>query len=131
MRYINPASLTVPRGYNHGVLVPQGALLFVAGQIGSDRDRRLVSDRFTEQFDRALWNLLAVVEEAGGSARSIVRLTIFVTDKSEYLSELEGVGEAYRLRMGRHFPAMTLVEVKALLEPGAKVEIEGTAVVGE
>jgi enamine deaminase RidA (YjgF/YER057c/UK114 family) len=129
MRFINPASLAPPRGYTHGVLAPTGSLLFIAGQIGWDRDRRLVSARFTEQFDRALWNLLEVVEAAGGSAESIVRLTLFVTDKAEYLAEIEGVGEAYRLRMGRHFPAMTLVEVKALLEPGAKVEIEGTAVV--
>jgi enamine deaminase RidA (YjgF/YER057c/UK114 family) len=131
MRVLNPASLVVPRGFNHGVLVPPGTLLFIAGQIGVDRDGRLVGERFTEQFDRALWNVLEVVAEAGGSAASIVRLTMFVTDKAEYKSELEGVGEAYRLRMGRHFPAMTLVEVMSLLEPGAKVEIEGTAVVGE
>jgi enamine deaminase RidA (YjgF/YER057c/UK114 family) len=131
MRLINPTALPSPRGYNHGVLVPPGSLLFIAGQIGCDRDCRIVSDSFTEQFDRALWNLLSVVEEAGGSPRSVVRLTIFVTDKAEYLSERQTVGDAFRLRMGRHFPAMTLVEVKALVEPAAKVEIEGTAVVGE
>ncbi len=129
MRLINPSTLASPRGYTHGVLMAPGSLLCVAGQIGWDAERRLVSHRFAEQFDRALGNVLAIVAEAGGTPESIARLTIYVVDKSEYLAEIEDIGRVYRQRMGRHFPAMTLVEVKSLLEPGAKVEIEGTAVV--
>ena len=81
------------------------------------------------QFAQALTNVLAVVREAGGQPTSITRLLIFVTDKKEYSSALKNIGEAYRLLMGKHYPAMTLVEVSALLEDSAKVEIEATAVI--
>ncbi len=103
-------------------------MLFVAGQIGWDVAGRLVSHRFEEQFDQALANVLAVVQEAGGAAGSICRLTIYVVDKTEYVSAEKAIGERYRARMNRHYPAMTLVEVGGLLEPGARVEIEATAV---
>ena len=129
MKPINPASLARPRGYSHGIEA-SGRLLFVAGQIGWNEKAEIVSDRFEVQFDQALANVLAVVTEAGGSPESIVRLTIYVTDKSEYLAAQKAIGETYRARMGRHYPAMTLVEVKALLEPGARIEIEATAVLG-
>jgi enamine deaminase RidA (YjgF/YER057c/UK114 family) len=129
MKIINPESLGRPRGYANGVLADAaGRLLFVAGQIGWDENRRLVGDDFVEQFARALANVLAVVNEAGGSPERIARLTVYVTDKREYGERTREIGERWRSLMGRHFPAMTLVEVKGLLEDGAKVEIEATAV---
>ena len=124
---INPPELTEPKGYNHGVKA-EGALLFVAGQIGWDRGGRVVSDDFAEQFAQALENVLSVVRAAGGEASNITRLLIFVTDRSEYVSKVKDVGVAYRQLMGKHFPAMTLVEVSGLVEPLAKVEIEAMAV---
>lgn len=126
---INPASLAAPSGYNNGVLVESGSLLFVAGQIGWDRSRRIISDDFADQFALALENVLAVVREAGGDPTSIARLLIFVTDKKEYLSRLKDVGSAYKQLMGKHYPAMALVEVSALVEDLAKVEIEAIAVI--
>jgi enamine deaminase RidA (YjgF/YER057c/UK114 family) len=128
MKPVNPAGLAAPRGYSHGIEAT-GRLLFVAGQIGWNDRAELVSERFADQFDQALANVLTVVTAAGGSADSIVRLTIYVTNKSEYLSEQKAIGERYRGRMGQHYPAMTLVEVKSLLEEGARVEIEATAVI--
>jgi enamine deaminase RidA (YjgF/YER057c/UK114 family) len=126
---INPASLGRPRGYSNGLLTTPGArLLFIAGQVGWDEEQRLVSDDFVEQFERALRNLLAVVLEAGGAPGGVARLVVYVTDKREYAERTAEVGERWRAHMGRHFPAMTLVEVRSLLEDGAKVEIEGIAV---
>jgi enamine deaminase RidA (YjgF/YER057c/UK114 family) len=126
---IDPGTLGRPRGYSHGLLAPAGGrVLLVAGQIGWDGDQRLVGPGFVEQFERALANVLAVVRQAGGAAEHVGRLTIFVVDRQEYLQALEPVGEAYRRVLGRHYPAMSLVEVAALLEPGARVEIEATAV---
>ena len=128
-KLINPASLGKPKGFSNGVLAEApGRLLFVAGQIGWDEQQRIVSDHFVEQFDQALANVVAVVVEAGGTAEQIARLIIYVTDKGEYTLNLKAVGESYRARMGRHYPAMVLVEVKSLLEDAAKVEIEATAV---
>ncbi len=129
MKVINPASLGRPSGYSNGLLTPPGVrVLFIAGQIGWDESRRLVGEDFVEQFDRALSNVLAVVREAGGAPGSIGRMTVYVTDKREYAARLAAVGERWRALMGRHYPAMTLVEVSGLLEDGAKVEIEATAV---
>jgi len=130
MRAINPQELGAPKGYSNGQLAPAGSsLLFVAGQIGWDTDQQLVSDNFAAQFGQALTNVLTVVRAAGGQAEHIARLTIYVTDKQEYLADLRGLGEVYRRVLGRHFPAMTLVEVSALVEPGAKIEIEATAAI--
>lgn len=128
MKPINPATLAPPRGYSHGT-IGEGRVLFVAGQIGWNEHAELVSGRFVDQFDQALSNVLAVVSDAGGTAASVGRLTIYVVDKSEYLAATKEIGERYRARMGKHFPAMTLVEVKSLLEPGALVEIEATALI--
>ena len=129
MKTINPKSLGRPRGYSNGQLTGEGArLLFVAGQIGWDEGQRLVSDDFVEQFDRALRNVLAVVLEAGGAPGGVARLVVYVTDKREYLARTAEIGERWRALMGKHYPAMALVEVKGLLEDGAKVEIEGVAV---
>ena len=112
------------------MLTPAGGrLLFIAGQIAWDREQRIVSADFVEQFGQALANLVAVVMEAGGTPASITRLVVYVTDKAEYAARTAEVGERWRQLMGRHFPAMALVEVKGLLEPEAQVEIEGIAVI--
>lgn len=127
--FINPESLGAPRGYANGVLTEAGGrLLFVAGQVAWDQHQQIVSDDLVEQFDRALANVITIVTEAGGTASQIARLILYVVDKNEYRSKMKEIGEQYRARMGRHFPAMVLVEVKSLLEDGAKIEIEGTAV---
>ena len=129
LKFINPESLGRPRGYANGVLAPPGgALLFIAGQIGWDEGQRMVSADFVAQFERALLNVLAVVSEAGGAPEQIARLVVYVTDKVEYRARQSEIGACWRRHMGRHFPAMALVEVKALLEDDAKVEIEGIAV---
>lgn len=130
MKLINPEELGAPRGYSNGALAPAGAqILFVAGQIGWNREQELIAESFVGQFEQALRNVLAVVIAAGGASEDLARLTVFVTDREEYLADLQAVGQAYRRVMGRHFPAMSLVEVQALLEPGARVEIEGTAAI--
>jgi enamine deaminase RidA (YjgF/YER057c/UK114 family) len=129
---INPESLGKPRGYSNGVLSDtNGKLLFIAGQIAWNRDQQIVSADFVEQFDLALANLVTVVNEAGGSANDVARLVIYVTDKTEYVEQAAAVGERYRKHMGKHFPAMVLVEVKSLLDDAAKVEIEGIAVLNQ
>jgi enamine deaminase RidA (YjgF/YER057c/UK114 family) len=128
-KMINPQSLGAPHGYSNGVLADAaGKLLFVAGQIGCDQTHKIVSSDFVEQFDQALGNVLAVVSEAGGTAEQVTRLTIYVTNRSEYIERRRHVGERYRARMGKHFPAMAVLEVKGLLDPDAKVEIEAMAV---
>jgi enamine deaminase RidA (YjgF/YER057c/UK114 family) len=126
---VNPGSLAAPRGYSNGMLLGPGRVLFVAGQIGWNAKGELVSEEFVPQFRQALANVMDVVREAGGAAEHVGRLTIYVTDRARYLAALAEVGAAYRSVMGKHFPAMALVEVKALLEPRALVEIEGTAVI--
>jgi len=129
IKLINPESLGVPRGYSNGALSNPGArILFIAGQIAWDEQQRIVSDDLVEQFDRALGNVITVVAEAGGQPRMIARLIIYVTDKNEYRDRMKEIGECYRARMGKNFPAMVLVEVKGLLEDRARIEIEGTAV---
>ena len=128
---INPESLGSPHGYSNGVLSEGGGrLLFIAGQIAWDQNQRITTDDFVEQFDRALANVIAVVTQAGGTASDIARLVIYVTNKIEYRDRTSDVGERYRKHMGKHFPAMALVEVKGLLDDSAKVEIEGIAVLG-
>jgi enamine deaminase RidA (YjgF/YER057c/UK114 family) len=127
---VSPPGLARPRGYSHGILVPAGRrLLMVAGQVGWDAEERLAPGGFVPQFTQALENVMAVVREAGGAPDDIARLTIYVADRQQYLASSKEVGAAYRALMGRHFPAMALVEVAALLEPGALVEIEATAAV--
>ena len=129
LRFINPDALGSPRGYSNGVIAPPGAkLLFIAGQIAWDDEQRIVSTDFADQFERALFNVLVVVKEAGGKPENLARLLIYVTDKQEYLASQSEVGERWRTLMGRHFPTMALVEVKSLLEDDAKVEIEAIAI---
>ena len=127
--FINPESLGAPRGYANGVLTEAGGRwLFIAGQIAWNREQQLVSDDLVAQFDRALANVIAVVAEAGGQPDQIARLILYVTDKAEYKQRMKEIGERYRAQMGKHFPAMVLVEVKGLLEDGAQIEIEGIAI---
>jgi enamine deaminase RidA (YjgF/YER057c/UK114 family) len=126
---INPESLGAPKGYSNGVLTPAGGrILFVAGQVAWNEEQRVVSEDFALQFGQALKNVVTVVTAVGGGPEHLARMTIFVTSKDEYVAAAKAIGAAYRALMGRHYPAMTLVEIKALLEEGAKVEIEATAV---
>lgn len=127
---INPSELARPRGYNHGIKISGAAnLVFLGGQVGWNGEGRLVSESdIVLQFDQALKNILSVVQAAGGGAESIVKLNLYVTNKEAYLGAQRQLGESYRKHMGKHFPAMTLVEVRSLYEPGAMVEIDGMAV---
>ena len=128
-KLINPESLGAPRGYANGVLTEAGGrLLFISGQIGWNNQQQIVSDNLVEQFDLALANVITVVAEGGGTADRIARLIIYVVNKNEYKEHMKEIGERYRARMGKHFPAMVLVEVSGLLEDRAKIEIEGLAV---
>ena len=128
-KLINPQSLGAPSGYSNGLLTEaSGRLLFIAGQIAWNERHEIVSDDFVEQFDKALENVVAVVSEAGGNASDIARLIIYVTDKNVYRERTREVGERYRKHLGKHFPAMVLVQVAGLLDDAAKVEIEGIAV---
>jgi enamine deaminase RidA (YjgF/YER057c/UK114 family) len=128
-QFINPESLGAPRGYSNGILAEAGGrLLFVAGQIGWNQQQSLVSNDFAEQFNQALANVMTVVAAAGGKAENVARLVIYVVNKNEYTGRLREVGERYRVHMGGHYPAMALVEVKSLVDDGAKVEIEAIAV---
>ena len=128
MNIINPESLGAPRGYSNGILMPEGRILFVAGQIGWDRSHKL-KEGLTAQFMQSIQNVLEVVRTAGGSAENIGRMVIYIKDKNDYMKKKKEIGEAYRQLMGKHFPAMSLTVVKDLLEEGALVEIEATAVI--
>ena len=126
--FLQPKNWIYPKGYSNGV-VAEGRQVFIAGQIGWNERCELVNDDFVAQAERALSNIVAVLAEAGGEPRHLTRLTWFVTDKAAYVARQKEIGEAYRRAIGRHFPAMSLIVVAGLLEPGAKVEIEGTAVI--
>ncbi|MBX3200769.1 MAG: RidA family protein [Labilithrix sp.] len=123
---ITPAHFPKPRGYSNGV-VSQGRVLHIAGQIAWDKDARIVSPDFATQFLQALDNVIAVVREAGGATEHLVKLTAFVTDLDAYRAATPAIGEGWRARLGKYYPAMSLVKVAGLLEPGALVEIEGVA----
>lgn len=127
-RVVQPQGWPRPRGYSNG-MAGRGELLAVAGQIGWGTDEELVSELFAPQFRQALANVVDVVRAAGGAPDRIISLTIYVTDKREYVDQLADVGAAYRELIGKHFPAMALVEVAGLLEPGARVEIQALATV--
>jgi NAD(P)-dependent dehydrogenase (short-subunit alcohol dehydrogenase family)/enamine deaminase RidA (YjgF/YER057c/UK114 family) len=128
---INPTELGAPRGWNNGMLARAGGrTLFIAGQTARDASGRAPAGHFVAQFDLALGNALAVLRQAGGEPADIGRFTIYVTDMGQYRASLKLLGEVYRRRMGSHYPAMALVEVKSLVDPQAVVEIEATAVLG-
>jgi enamine deaminase RidA (YjgF/YER057c/UK114 family) len=128
MQFLQPEGWAPAKGFANGVAA-EGRLVFVAGQIGWNAKQQFKSDDFVAQVEQALRNIVAVLAEADAGPQHLVRLTWYVTDKREYLSRLGEVGEAYRRVIGRHFPAMALVQVVGLVEDRAKVEIEATAVV--
>ncbi len=130
MEILQPPGWRRPKGYSNGVAA-SGRMVFVAGQVGWNAQEEFESDVFAEQFRQALANIVAVLDEAGAGPEHIVRMTMYFTDKREYLSQLAEVGAAYRETIGRNYPAMAAVEVSALMEDRAKVEIEATAVVPE
>ena len=126
-RTLQPAGWAAPRGYANGV-VARGTFVVTAGQIGWDPATGRVEAGFVAQVDRALANVAAVLAEAGADPAHLVRLTWYVTDREAYLGATKEIGAAYRARFGRHFPAMAVAVVAGLLEEGAMVEIEATAV---
>jgi enamine deaminase RidA (YjgF/YER057c/UK114 family) len=128
MKILHPKDWQATRGFSNGVAA-DGLQVFVAGQVGSDARQVIVDDDFVVQTEQALRNIVDVLAEAGARPDHLVRLTWYVVDKREYLARASEVGQAYRRVVGRHFPAMTLVQVMALVDERAKVEIEATAVV--
>ncbi|WP_227245618.1 RidA family protein [Paraburkholderia caribensis] len=127
-RSLLPAGWVKPKGYANGVAA-SGTQVYIAGQIGWNEDARMTSERFAEQAIQALRNVLAVLREAGGQPGHLVRMTWYVTDKREYLASLKEIGQAFRELIGDYDIAMSAVQVVALIEDDAKVEIEATAVI--
>ena len=129
LEVVQPEGWPRPRGYANGV-IGEGRVLFIGGQVGWDPAKATptFARDFAAQWDQALANVLAILEAAGGTPDRIARMTIYVTDKREYLASLKAVGESWKKRLGHHYPAMALVQVTALVEDEAKVEIEATAV---
>ncbi|MEQ8877226.1 MAG: RidA family protein [Phycisphaerales bacterium] len=126
---ISPEGWAPAKGYANGILTKDGTL-YIGGQIGWTAEQVFESHDFIGQMEQALRNILAILEAAGGTPEDLTRLTWYVTDKQEYLARQREVGQAYRRVLGRHFPAMTMVVVSALVEDEAMVEIEATAVIG-
>lgn len=127
IQVLQPAGWPRPKGYSNGMMA-EGRQVFVAGQVGWD-ERQQFPETLAAQVRQALKNIVAVLNEAGARAEHLVRLTWYVTSRDEYYAELPQIGQAYREILGRHFPVMAVVQVVALMEAKAKVEIEATAVV--
>lgn len=127
---INPEGWPRPSGFSNGVIAT-GRFLAISGQIGWDEQLQLVSDDFLDQACQALSNVMDILAAAGGKPEHLVRLTWYITDKDEYRACLRELGACYKKIVGEHYPAMALVQVAALLEEGAKIEIEATAVLPE
>ena len=128
MEILQPPGWMRPKGYSNGI-VARGRMVFVAGMVGWTAEERFESPDFVDQAAQALRNVVAVRKEAGAGPEHLVRLTWFVTDRHEYLVNGKALGVAYREIVGQHYPVMSVVEVKGLIEDGAKLEIEATAVV--
>ena len=128
MQILQPAAWARPRGYSNGVATA-GQLVFIAGQIGWNAEQRFERHDLAGQAQQALRNIVSVLAEAGGRPDHITRLTWYLIDKREYLAQAAQIGAAYRAVIGRHFPAMSAVQVSALIEDAALVEIEATAVI--
>ncbi len=127
---ITPPTLQPPRGFNHGILVKGGALLFLAGQDASDAHGQIAAPgNLAGQFAQVLQNLKAVVEAAGGTLQDVMKLNIYVRDRSEYLANLKPLGQIFRIYFGTHYPAMALFEVSGFFREAALIEMEGLAVV--
>ena len=125
---LHPKEWPAPKGYANGI-VAEGRQVFIAGQIGWNEHAKLVSDDFVAQAEQALKNIVQILAEAGGEPRHLVRMTWYLTSKSEYAARQKEIGQVYRRVIGRHFPAMTAVVVAGLLEERAQLEIEATAVI--
>ena len=130
MQILQPPGWAKPRGFSNGISA-SGKLVFIAGQIGWTGESKWESKDFAGQFRQTLKNTLAVLAEAGGRPEHIVRMTWYIVDKQEYLAAIKEVGTAWRELIGRHYPAMAVVQVAALMEDAARIEIETTAVVPE
>jgi enamine deaminase RidA (YjgF/YER057c/UK114 family) len=128
MEFLQPKDWAPAKGYSNGVAAT-GRQVFIAGQIGWNARQQFESDDFVAQAEHALKNIVTVLAEAGAKPEHVTRLTWYVTDKREYLAAGRDLGAAYRRAFGKHFPAMTAVQVVALIEDRAKVEIEATAVI--
>ena len=126
---VAPTGLAPAVGFSHAVVAAQGRLVFLAGQTAQDEAGVIRGQGMTEQFDRALANLLTVLREAGGEPEHLVSLTVYVTDMDAYRQATRELGQVWRERFGRHYPAMALVEVTSLVDPAAVVEVQGMAVV--
>lgn len=127
---INPPALGLPRGYTNGLLAPPGSrVLFIAGQTAADGNGHVLRDSFEDQFAAALDKTLLVLKTAGGCPEHVARMTVYVTDMNAYRRSREYLGEIWRSRMGGHYPTMALLGVTELVDPGATVEIEATAVI--
>ncbi len=131
MRILQPPGWARPKGYSNGIAVKGGTTVHIAGQVGWSGQGEWRETGFAGQFRQALANILEVLAQAGGRPEHLVRLTWYVLDKPEYLAALPGVGAAYRELMGRHYPVMSVVQVSALVEDAARLEIEATAVIPE
>ena len=130
MQILQPPDWPRPEGYSNGIAA-QGRMVFIAGQIGWDKNNIIHSDSLVEQNRQALTNTIAVLGEANAGPEHVTRMTWYILDKQEYLSSVKDIGRVYREIMGRNYPAMAMVQVSALIEGRAKVEIETTAVVPE
>lgn len=128
MKILQPPGWAPPKGYSNGVAA-RGTFVAIGGQIGWNAAQHFETDDFAAQTRQALENVVAVLEQAGGRPEHLVRMTWYVVDSGEYLASLRELGRAYREVIGRHYPAMTAVEVSRLMEPRAKVEVEATAIV--
>ena len=128
MKLLLPEGWIQPKGYSQAVMA-EGRQIYISGQIGWDEAATFQSDDFAEQAGQALRNIVSILATANAGAEHITRMTWFITDKQEYLASLKSLGKKYREEVGRHFPAMSVVEVKSLIEDRAKVEIEATAVI--
>ncbi|MGY6268438.1 RidA family protein [Achromobacter denitrificans] len=132
MKILQPPDWMAPRGYSNGVLTEMqvgSKLVFVGGQVGWNGQQQFETDDLAEQVGQTLANIVAILAEGGAKPEHIVRMTWYVTDKQEYVAAYPAIGKYYREHIGRHFPAMTAIEVADLVEDRAKVEIEVTAVV--
>ena len=130
MRLLQPPGWPRPKGYANGIEAA-GRTIYTAGVIGWDEEERLVSDGLPGQFEQILRNTLAILAEGGAGPEHVVRMTWYVTDRDDYVSHLGEIGACWRTHMGAHYPAMAVVVVSELVEPGAKIEIETIAVVPE
>jgi len=126
-RILQPGGWTRPKGYSHG-MAARGLQIFVSGQIGWDADGKFHGTRLADQVRQALLNIVEILAEAGASPEHVVRMTWYVTSRDEYHEQLADIGVAYRSAMGKHYPPMSVVQVVALMEKDARVEIEATAV---